>query len=158
VTAELEGDQTLGRAAALEVFLAFREADLDLWRRAAASLELSPNGMLLLLQVVRATRIGKAVRSTDVRETLRLSAAGASTMIENLVQRQLVRRLPIDGDRRGFTIVATDAGEDLVDDLGRGDQVFLDAIAELEPEHLASFAHVLQTMLDHVRTRFPSTH
>jgi DNA-binding MarR family transcriptional regulator len=139
----------------LDVFLAFREADMDLWRRAGNALDLTTNGMLALAVILRSHSRGAPARQVDVRTALQLSAAGASSIVDALVKAGLVRREPLESDRRAVLLVPAYAGGPVEEEVARADRVFMDLLAAESPESIAAFARILGGMTDYVRSQFP---
>ena len=133
---------------ALGIFLEFREADMLLWRRAGSALGLSAMAMLALAQVLRAHARGSAVRQVDLSEALQLSPAGTSAIVTALEERDLVRREPSATDGRALNIVPGDGSAQIGEALLAADDVFLRLVAEVSPEGLRGFLHIMGGMRD----------
>jgi DNA-binding MarR family transcriptional regulator len=129
---------------ALGIFLEFREADMLLWRRAGSALGLSAMAMLAL----RAHARGSAVRQVDISEALQLSPAGTSAIVTALEERDLVRREPSATDGRALNIVPGDGSAQIGEALLAADDVFLRLVAEVSPEGLRGFLHIMGGMRD----------
>lgn len=141
--------------AALDAFIEFRVADMDIWRRAGAALDLTTNGMMVLAYVLRQHSLGEVVRQVDIRNALQLSAAGASTIIDVLEERELVRREPFAGDRRALSIVPTLQGSQVEDSVRVADDRFFELADSVTPAELAAFVRILDGMREHGATQFP---
>ena len=131
---------------ALGVFLDFREADMLLWRRAGNALGLSAMAMLALAQVLRAHARDAPVRQVDLSEALQLSPAGTSAIVTALEERDLVRRVPSATDGRAVNIVPGDGSAEIGAGLLAADDVFLRLVAEVSPEGLRGFLHIMGGM------------
>lgn len=131
---------------ALAVFLGFREADMLLWRRAGGALGLSSMAMLALAQVLRAHTGGVPVRQVDLSEALQLSPAGTSAIVTTLEERDLVRRVPSATDGRAVNIVPGDGSAEIGAALRAADDVFRRLVAEVSPEGLHGFLHIMGGM------------
>lgn len=68
------------------------------------------------LHLALAARSGTPVRPTDLRDSLHLSGAAVTYVIERLVGRGLARRVPDPADRRTYTVEVTAEGRDVVAD------------------------------------------
>lgn len=64
------------------------------------------------LHLVIAAQSGTPIRPTDLRDSLHLSGAAVTYVIERLVGRGLARRVPDPADRRTYTVEVTRAGRD----------------------------------------------
>ncbi len=141
--------------AALDAFIDFRVADMDIWRRAGALLDLTTNGSMVLAYVLRQHSLGETVRQVDIRTALQLSAAGASTIIDVLEQRGLVRREPFHGDRRALSIVPTIEGHAIEEIVRTADDRFFELAASVTPAELDAFVRILDGMREHGVGQFP---
>lgn len=141
--------------AALDAFIDFRVADMDIWRRAGALLDLTTNGSMVLAYVLRQHSLGETVRQVDIRTALQLSAAGASTIIDVLEQRGLVRREPFEGDRRALSIVPTIEGHAIEEVVRVADDRFFELAASVTPAELDAFVRILDGMREHGVEQFP---
>ena len=141
--------------AALDAFLEFRVADIDIWRRAGQMLDLTTNAMMVLAVVLRSHYRGEAVRQVDIRTALHLSAAGASTIIDVLEERGLVKREPFEGDRRALRIVPTIEGHAVEQIVAEADDYLLDLLAEMQPDEVAAVVRVFDAMRVYGASQFP---
>ncbi len=99
-----DGESTrtgLGQAA-LHAFLAFRNADMDLWRRASAQLGLSIQATRVLARIIRSAEAGAPLRQVDLTRAMQMSPAGLSQIIDQLEERRLVHRVRLEADRRAY--------------------------------------------------------
>lgn len=135
--------------AALDAFIDFRVADMDIWRRAGARLDLTTNGSMVLAYVLRQHSLGEVVRQVDIRTALQLSAAGASTIVDVLERRGLVRREPFEGDRRALSIVPTIEGHAIEEVVRIADDRFFELAASVTPAELEAFVRILDGMREH---------
>ncbi|GMA27167.1 MarR family transcriptional regulator [Arenivirga flava] len=131
---------------ALAAFLAFREADMDLWRRAGLVARLSHSSMLALTMILRADAAGEPLRQVSVQTALRISPAGTSAIVTELVGRELVRRTADPADGRAFLLVAGEAAPFVSEQLRQHDDEFRALVAEVPSEHLRTLVHVLDGM------------
>ncbi len=139
-----------GTAPAIEValaaYLAFRTADMDLWRRAGLVARLSHSTMLALTLILRADAAGEPLRQVAVQTALRISPAGTSAIVTELVGRGLVRRTADPADGRAILLVAGEAAPFVTAQLQQHDDEFRALVAELPAEHLRTLVHVLDGM------------
>lgn len=140
--------------AALDAFIEFRVADMDIWRRAGAALDLTTNGMMVLAFVLRQHSLGEVVRQVDIRNALQLSAAGASTIIDVLEERELVRREPFEGDRRALSIVPTLQGSVVEESVRIADDRFFELADSVTRAELDAFVRILDGMREHGAGQF----
>jgi DNA-binding MarR family transcriptional regulator len=131
---------------ALDAFLAFRNGDMDLWRRAGLIAKLSHSSMLALTLILRADAAGEPLRQVAVQTALRISPAGTSAIVSELAERNLVRREADPADRRAFLLVAGDAAPLVTVQLQRHDDEFRELVAEVPAEHLGTLVQVLDGM------------
>ncbi|WP_284232186.1 MarR family winged helix-turn-helix transcriptional regulator [Arenivirga flava] len=142
--------------AALDAFIEFRVADMDIWRRAGTELDLTTNGMMVLAYVLRQHSLGEVVRQVDICNALRLSAAGASTIIDVLEERELVRREPFAGDRRALSVVPTLQGSKVEETVRIADDRFFELADSVTPAELDAFVRILDGMRVHGLSQFRS--
>lgn len=131
---------------ALAAFLAFRNADMDLWRRAGLVARLSHSSMLALTLILRADAAGDPLRQVAVQTALRISPAGTSAIVTELVGRGLVRRTTDPADGRAFLLVAGEAAPFVTAQLRQHDDEFRELVAEVPAEHLRTLVEVLDGM------------
>ncbi len=80
-------------------------------------------------------------------ELLQLSPAGASQMVERLVQQELVKRSETPDDRRVRLVQLTAAGRQMVDESIQAQQEWLEPLlAVLNDEQRASISQALRTL------------
>lgn len=137
---------TASIAAALDAFLAFRETDMELWRRAGNDLGLTMLAMLALARILRAHAAGSPLRQVDLGKRLQISAAGTSQIIDALEERRLVRREPIASDRRAVALVPGAAADPVARDVLDGDAEFTKLAKRISPEGLRAFVHMMRGM------------
>lgn len=144
------GDDSGGTAPdvelALVAFLAFRNADMDLWRRAGLVAGLSHSAMLALTLILRSDAAGEPLRQVAVQTELRISPAGTSAIVTELVGRGLVRRTADPADGRASLLVAGEAAPFVTAQLRQHDEEFRELVAEVPTEHLRTLVHVLDGM------------
>jgi DNA-binding MarR family transcriptional regulator len=97
--------------------------------------------LLFLISHTEAPTIG------DVGVFLRISKAGASKIVEQLVRRKLIERLEIEGDRRSRKLYLTEAGRQLMRDYERARDNWTAEILGEYPEE--EMQHTAET-LDHL--------
>ncbi len=139
-------DSETAVAEAHAAFLAFREADIELWRRAGNDLGLTTLGMLVLARVLRAAAAESPLRQIDLARSLHLSPAGVSQIIDTLEGRGLVRRSPSTRDRRAVDLLLGPDAEAIARDVLAGDAEFARLAAEHSPAQLRSFASIMRGM------------
>lgn len=134
------------QAAALLAFLAFRNADMELWRRASSELGLTIQGTRVLARIIRSSEAGAPVRQVDLARSMQMSPAGLSQIIDILEARGLVRRTPHPTDRRAYGIEPGEGSAPIA-------QVFSDYFAEfnrlsadLTAEQLAAITRIMRGM------------
>lgn len=131
---------------ALAAFLAFRNADMDLWRRASLVAKLSHSSMLALALILRADAAGDPLRQVAVQTLLRISPAGTSAIVSELAERGLVRRQADPADGRAFLLVGGEAAPMVAEQLRQHDDEFRELVADVPAEHLLSLVQVLDGM------------
>lgn len=104
IVSDGEPTKTERSHAALHAFLAFRNADMDLWRRASAELGLTIQATRVLARIIRSADAGLPLRQVDLTRAMQMSPAGLSQIINQLEERQLVRRVRLAADRRAYGI------------------------------------------------------
>jgi DNA-binding MarR family transcriptional regulator len=97
--------------------------------------------LLFLISHAEAPTIG------DVGVFLRISKAGASKIVEQLVRRRLIERVEIEGDRRSRKLYLTEAGRQLMRDYERARDNWTAKILGEYPEE--EMQHTAET-LDHL--------
>lgn len=145
-TAQVGGAGATAVDQALDAFLAFRSADMDLWRRAGLVARLSHSSMLALTLILRADAAGTPLRQVAVQTVLRISPAGTSAIVSELADRGLVRREADPADGRAFLLVAGEAAPFVTEQLRRHDEEFRELVAAVPAEHLRSLVQVLDGM------------
>lgn len=132
----------------LEAFLAFRESDMQQWRRAGAVTGLTHSAMLALSTLLRAELRGEPLRQVDLQKRLHLSPAGISTIVDELEARRLVERRRSDADRRAYVLHAAADARPFLDRLARVDNDFRAHVAELTANQRAAVIGLLDFMRD----------
>lgn len=132
--------------AARDAFLAFRNADMELWRRASTTLGLSLLATRVLARIIRSGERGTLLRQVDLSRTLQISPAGLSQIIDVLEERDLVRRTPHATDGRAHGIEPGEAAAPIA-------QVLLDYYTEfnrltaaMPQDQLDAFTRVMRGM------------
>ncbi|MFO7697189.1 MAG: MarR family winged helix-turn-helix transcriptional regulator [Anaerolineae bacterium] len=94
--------------------------------------------------------ISKGTRGVqEIGDDLEISTAGASQMLERMVQQGLITREEDPHDRRVRQIVLTDKGRQVVDDGLRAGRAWVDTLAaSLSPDEIDLVAAALAIMAD----------
>jgi len=132
------------REDALAAFIALRESDMRVWRRASASLDLSSPGTFALTMILRADLREQPLRQIDLGQALRLSPAGVSSIVDDLEKRRLVQRAVSSSDRRAFLLRAGEAAGSLLDALRRSDEEVLAYMDECTPDQVEAITALLE--------------
>lgn len=132
--------------AALQAFLAFRNADMELWRRASSTLGLTIQATRVLARIIRSSDAAAPLRQVDLSRSMQMSPAGLSQIIDHLEEREFVRRVPHPTDRRARGIEPGAAAAPIA-------QVFLEYFAEfnrlsagMTPEQLSAVVKIMRGM------------
>ncbi len=133
-------------AAALQAFLAFRNADMDLWRRASTHLGLSIQATRVLARIIRSSEMAVPLRQVDLKHSMQMSAAGLSQVIDVLEERRLVRRVPHTTDRRAYGLEPGEAAEPIARVFDEYFAAFDRLAAGLTPEQRAAVTTVMRGM------------
>lgn len=133
-------------AAALQAFLAFRNADMDLWRRASTRLGLSIQATRVLARIIRSSGMAAPLRQVDLTRSMQMSPAGLSQVIDVLEERGLVRRAPHATDRRAYGIEPAEAAAPIARMFAEYFAEFNRLAAELTPDQRAAFTAVMRGM------------
>lgn len=91
----------------LEALRAFRRADQEMRRRAAAGMGMNETAMRALQVVVAGQRRGDAVSPHHLARTLSISTASTTKLVDRLVASGHLVRSPHPRDRRGVVVTAT---------------------------------------------------
>lgn len=121
----------------------FREAELRLWRRAGAALNLTLNAMLALAAILRGEAEGAPLRQVDVREQLMMSPAGVSATINELERRGFVRREPDPADRRAMRLRAGEHAGPIAERLANADVAIRAKAEQFTPEMRGAIVAIL---------------
>lgn len=104
------------------------------------------------LFLVVAAQSGQPIRPTDLRDSLHLSGAAVTYVIERLVGRGIARRVPDPGDRRTYTVEITREGRDAVVESNTvAERHIRDALRHLPDEDLHASQRVVQAMINATR-------
>ncbi len=133
-------------ADSLHAFLAFRNADMDLWRRASTRLKLSIQATRVLARIIRSSEMAGPLRQVDLTRSMQMSPAGLSQVIDVLEQRGFVRRTPHATDRRAYGIEPAEAAAPIARMFAEYFAEFNRLAAELTPEQRAAFTAVMRGM------------
>jgi DNA-binding MarR family transcriptional regulator len=99
------------------------------------------------LFLVVAAQSGQPIRPTDLRDSLHLSGAAVTYVIERLVGRGIARRVPDPGDRRTYTVEITREGRDAVAESNNAsDRRIHDALKHLPDEDIHASQRVMQAL------------
>lgn len=113
------------------------------WVEVLQPLDLSPHQVRALRAVVS----GESLRLSELAERLAVANRSVTDVVDALVERGLVERGPVPGDRRAIAVRATAAGREL---LGRAEKArtadvedFLGRLSVAERHQLAALLHKL---------------
>lgn len=96
--------RTVEGAAAVEGLQALSDSVHDADEQALRALAMLPVDALALRHLVRADQDGQGVSPTQLAQTLRLSTAGVTKLIDRLVRAGQAEREPNPTDRRGIIV------------------------------------------------------
>ena len=109
----------------------------------------------VVLSTVR--RLGSGATMSAVSDAIQLPRSSMTGIADRLCELDLLRRGPIEGDRRAVALSITDAGTELVetvDSAGHAD--LLRIAAELPTDELSAFLRTLTWLLDGLNALPPS--
>lgn len=90
---------------------------------------------------------GTPIRPTDLRDSLHLSGAAVTYVIERLVGRGFARRVPDPADRRTYTVEITQEGRDTVAAAaGQADRRIHASLTELSDDDIHAARRVIDAM------------
>jgi DNA-binding MarR family transcriptional regulator len=117
--------------------------------RHAVNAELDPLGVTW--GQVRALRVigagGEAVRMSDLADRLGIARRSATSVVDDLVARDLVERRPDPADRRGVAVALTARGGRLLRDVrARRQSAAVELTAALSPEELRQLRDLLRRL------------
>jgi DNA-binding MarR family transcriptional regulator len=93
---------------------------------------------------------GNARRMAELADAVLLSRSGLTRLIDRMAAAGLVRREPVEHDRRGTLVTLTDHG---MDELRRAAPIHLGGVEQHFTRHLSEAEHtVLADLLERVRT------
>lgn len=99
------------------------------------------------LFLVGAAQSGEPIRPTDLRDSLHLSGAAVTYVIERLVGRGIARRVPDPGDRRTYTVEITREGRDAVaESNSAADRHISESLRHLPDEDVEASQRVMHAM------------
>lgn len=118
------------------------------WVEILQPLELSPHHARALRAIDSGeVDSGEALRLSELADRLRVANRSVTDVVDALVERGLVERGPVPGDRRAIAVRTTEAGREL---LGQVEQArtadvedFLGRLAQSERRELAALLHKL---------------
>ncbi|WP_439689789.1 MarR family winged helix-turn-helix transcriptional regulator [Curtobacterium sp. SP.BCp] len=136
----------------LESVNRLRAAETLLQTRARAQAGLKANEFHALQYIATAAATGSPARPRHVAETLGVTEAAVSQLLDRLVARGLVHRERDTEDRRGRVLYLTDdaraALRDAYGELPGAVQDLLDAVPEEDARRVASLAAAVQDIVD----------
>lgn len=145
-----------GVEAVVRAIAEFREAELQLWRRAGVELELTFSAMLALAAILRGEASGTPLRQVDVRNQLLLSAAAVSSTVDELERRGFVRREADPADRRATLLRAGDHAGPIAQKLEDANTVVRQRARQLPPEALATVVALIQDAQHYGDSAYPN--
>jgi DNA-binding MarR family transcriptional regulator len=114
-------------------------------RQAIPGLDVTPR----MLGVVQHLAMSGPLTTGELVQHLGLSKAATTELIDRLVARNLVARMPDERDRRKVFIWLTDSGRSLAEKGPRvlADDTLAQAMSRMQPEDRSALIHGLQTLL-----------
>lgn len=99
------------------------------------------------LHLVVAAQSGTPIRPTDLRDSLQLSGAAITYVIERLCDKGYIHRVPDPGDRRTYTVEVTKQGRDAVAESAvRSDRRIHAALRDLADDDIHAAQRVLAAL------------
>lgn len=116
---------------------------------AAAQLGLHPTDLRALALILDATRAGDVLTAGSLGAQLPINQPSVTAVVDRLVNRELVERIPVPGDRRKVGLVVTTMGRttgwtafgSLIEDLHKN-------LSAASSRQLTDTEHILQRTLD----------
>lgn len=135
----------------LQALRGFRAADTRMRRRLAADMELNSTDLEALRHVIAAERRGESVTPRGLAETLQITTASVTKLLDRLVDAGHLRRVPHAHDRRSRVVTATDhAHQETREHLGAMHDRMLAAARAVPEESRAAVISFLTDMAEAV--------
>jgi DNA-binding MarR family transcriptional regulator len=131
----------------LNLLRRYREAERRMRLRTRDSMGMGETDLVALRFLLRAARAGRRVRQRDLAETLEITGASASALVDRLIRDGYAQRVAHPEDRRSVAIEPTvKSDEDVRATLGAMHQRMLAAAESLTPAELAGAAKFLTAL------------
>ncbi|PZF15489.1 MarR family transcriptional regulator [Curtobacterium sp. MCPF17_011] len=92
----------------------YRSAEVAMRQRTRDTMQLGPTDMAAVRHLLQARQRGTVVKPTGLAEHLGITTASTTALVKRLVAAGHVERRADPSDGRGFVLVATDSGDDIV--------------------------------------------
>jgi DNA-binding MarR family transcriptional regulator len=95
-----------------------------------------------------------SMSSADLSRTTYVTPSNITGIIDRLESKGLVKRTPVEGDRRVALIMLTEKGEALSKTLPDPiEERFISEVADMEPTHIQILSKAMNKLVDHIEDK-----
>jgi DNA-binding MarR family transcriptional regulator len=95
-----------------------------------------------------------SMSSADLSRTTYVTPSNITGIIDRLQSKGLVKRTPVEGDRRVALIMLTEKGEALSKTLPDPiEERFISEVADMEPTHIQILSKAMNKLVDHIEDK-----
>lgn len=146
-------DSQIGPIQVLNLLRRYREAEGRMRARTREAMRMGETDLLALRFLIRAKQAGTVVRQKDLAQTLAITNASASSLVDRLVRDGYARRVAHPDDRRSVAVETTQHSDaEVRSTLGRMHTRMIDTAESLDPAELAAVAKFLTGLTEAVQT------
>lgn len=133
----------------LEAMNRWRDTERRMSEASRRYMKLGDNDMRALRYLIAGQRHGRVIMPRDIANTLGISPAATTKLLDRLEAGHHIRRAPHPGDRRSITIEVTDETRASARaSVGRSHARRFDAVAELSAEDRAAVLRFFDALID----------